>query len=326
MHTLLKLKNARKVVHQLGAAKPGMEVLVLYDLYTEHNVDALAIAVNEIGAGLHLLQIAGSASHGRQLSPVVAQAMKAADLVIALTRANAAHTDARQQATQAGVGVIVLPESHKPDFFLADGWEADFHALRPEIEGLANALTQASHARVTSELGTDVTMSIAGRRGRALHGFANTIDISAGYCLESSLAPVEGTAEGVIVVNASIPGVSLIRDEPVRIYMEKGMAVAIEGGDVARQFRELLASFNDPLVYNLGELGVGMNPCCQLDGTMLSDESVYGSIQLALGTSAYIGGTVKAAAHYDTIVTGATLTLDDRVVLRGTELLLENAA
>jgi leucyl aminopeptidase (aminopeptidase T) len=169
-------------------------------------------------------------------------------------------------------------------------------------------------------------MSIAGRRGRALHGFANTVDISAGYCLEASLAPVEGTADGVIVVNASIPGVSLIGSEPVRIHMEKGMAVAIEGGAEARQFRDLLASFNDPLVYNLGELGVGMNPKCVLDGTMLSDESVYGSIQLALGTSAYIGGTVKAAAHYDTILTDATLELDGQPVLRGTELLLETAS
>ena len=58
---------------------------------------------------------------------------------------------------------------------------------------------------------------------------------------------------------------------------------------------------------------------------MLSDESVYGSIQLALGTSAYIGGTVKAAAHY-TIVTDATLELDGRVVLQGTELRLDGEA
>ena len=56
------------------------------------------------------------------------------------------------------------------------------------------------------------------------------------------------------MVNASIPGVSLIRD-PSCIRL-KGMAVAIEGGEVARRFRDLLASFNDPLVYNLGELGV----------------------------------------------------------------------
>ena len=323
MNTLLKLDNARKVTHVLGGARQGMNVLVLYDFYTEHNVQPLAIALQECGATLHLLQIAGSRQHGGGFSEVVAQAMRAADLVIALTRANAAHTEARQQATKAGVGVIVLPESDKPDFFLAEGWKADFDALRPEIQGLADALTQAGHARVTSAAGTDIRMSIAGRRGRALHGFANTVDISAGYCLESSLAPVEGTAEGVIVVNASIPGVGLVQNEPVRIVFERGMAVSIEGGALATRFRELLAGFGDPLVYNLGELGVGMNPCCTLDGTMLSDESVYGSIQLALGTSAYIGGTVKAAAHYDTIVTEAQLWLDDRLVLDGTRLLLE---
>lgn len=326
MNTLLKLRNARKVVSLLGAVRAESQVLVLYDLYTAHNVEPLAIALSEIGAGFHLMQIEGSPRHGRQLSKIAEEAMKASDLVIGLTRANIAHTQARQEATRAGVGVIVLPESHQPDFFLAEGWEADFVGLRPKIESLATLFTQARTARVTSPHGTDVTMSIEGRRGRALHGFANTTDISAGYCLESSLAPVEGSAEGIIVVNASIPGVSLIRDEPVRIRMEEGRAVAIEGGVEARMFSDLLRSFNDPLVYNLGELGVGMNPRCSLDGTMLSDESVYGSIQLALGTSAYIGGTVKAAAHYDTILTDATLELDGKVVLRGSELLLGDAA
>ncbi len=326
MHTLLKLPNARKVVTQLGQVKPGMEVLVLYDYYTTHNVEPLAIALQEAGAQAHLLQIAGSAHHGTQFSHVVAQAMQASGLVIALTRANAAHTQARQQATRNGVGVIVLPESDAADFFVAPGWNADFDRLRVEIEGLADAFTQASQARVTSPDGTDVTMSVAGRKGRALHGFANTVDISAGYCLESSLAPVEGTANGVIIVNASIPGVGVVRDAPVRIEMKDGMAVSITGGELADKFSRLLESFNDPNVYNLGELGVGMNPCCTIDGTMLSDESVYGAIQLALGTSAYIGGTVKAAAHYDTIVTNATLELDGRPVLVGTELLLGDRA
>lgn len=325
MDALRKLVNARKVVRLLGNAGRESQVLVLYDLYTAHNVEVLAIALSEVGAEVNLMQIEGSARHGGQLSQIAAEAMKASGLVIGLTRANIAHTQARQEATRAGVGVIVLPESHQGDFFLAEGWQADFVALRPLIERLAGALTEASTARVTSSDGTDVTMSIAGRCGRALHGFANTVDISAGYCLEASLAPVEGTAEGVIVVNASIPGVALIREQPVRIHIEKGMAVAIEGGVEARLFRDLLQSFGDPLVYNLGELGIGMNPSCTLDGTMLSDESVYGSVQLALGTSAYIGGTVRAAAHYDTILTEATLELDGRTVLRGTDLLLERA-
>lgn len=164
-------------------------------------------------------------------------------------------------------------------------------------------------------------MSLKGRRGRAINGFANSVDISAGYCLEASIAPVEGTANGVIVVDASIPGLGLIGAEPVIIRYEDGLATSIEGGPEAERFRELLASFDDPNVYNLGELGVGMNPNCRLDGTMLSDESVWGGFQLALGTSAP-GGNCRAAAHYDTVITGASLVLDGKTVFENDKLYL----
>lgn len=321
--TLLKLPNARKVVKLLGGAGPGTEVLILCDPFTATNAEPLAIAVTEVGGSLTTMQMMPGGHHGSQLPPTVDMAMKAADLVIAPTRQNIAHTQARRDAQENGVRVICLPESDSEDFFLARGWSADFEALRSKIDALAKALGNAKTARVRSELGTDITMSIEGRRGRSLNGFANTVDISAGYCLEASLAPVEGTAEGIIMVNASIPGVALINHAPVKIVYEKGLAVSIEGGPEADLFRKLLASFNDPNVYNLGELGVGMNPECILDGTMLSDESVWGGIQLALGTSAYIGGTCKAAAHYDTVVTDAVLELDGRVVFEGDKLLLE---
>ncbi|MDA1309461.1 MAG: hypothetical protein O2985_07640, partial [Proteobacteria bacterium] len=275
-----------------------MEILILHDPLTTANVEPLAIAADEVGARVTTMQMTPSKYHGKQLSPVVGEAMKAADLVIGLAYQNIAHTQARLDAQLCGTKVMVLPESDSDNFFLAAGWDADFPALRAEIDAVAAALTKAERARVWSPDGTDITMSIAGREGRSLNGFVNTKDISAGYCLESSLAPVEGTAEGRIMVNASIPGVALIEKQCVEIIFEKGLAVSIEGGPEAVKFRDLLASFNDPNVYNLGELGLGMNPECSLDGTMLSDESVYGGFQLALGTSAYIGGTCKAAAHY----------------------------
>ena len=320
--TLMKMPAARKAVQLLGMVEQGTEVLILHDPFTAHNVEPLAIAADEAGANVTVMQMMPGRGHGQQLSAIVGEAFKAADIVFGLARQNIAHTQARRDAQADGVKVMVLPESDAEDFFLAEGWNADFEALRPEIDALAGALTEAETARVWSEAGTDITMSIAGRNGRSLNGFVNTQDISAGYCLEASLAPVEGTAEGTIVVNASIPGVTLIEKEPVRIRFEKGLAVSIEGGAEATKFRELLESFNDPNVYNLGELGVGMNPNCTLDGTMLSDESVYGGFQLALGTSAYIGGTCKAAAHYDTVVTDACLELDGKRVFAGNKLLL----
>ncbi|TIU72050.1 MAG: hypothetical protein E5V66_18165 [Mesorhizobium sp.] len=316
------MPSARIVVNKLGNAAPRMELLIICDPYTTSNAEPLALAAQEVGASFSIIEISAGAHHGQQLAPPVAAAMKASDLIIAPTRRNIAHTQARRDAQQAGAKVICLPEADNENFFLAAGWDADFDTLRSKIDGLAAAFTRASTARVTSKLGTDITMSIKGRNGRSLNGFANTNDISCGYCLEASLAPVEGTANGRIVVNASIPGIGLIGAEPVSIEVKNGFAVSIEGGPEAVKFRNLLASFNDPNVYNLGELGIGMNPMCSLDGTMCSDESVWGGVQLALGTSAYIGGTCKAAAHYDTIVTDATLELDGRIVFEGTDLRL----
>lgn len=315
---LMKLPNARKVVQTLGSATTSTEILILHDPFTAANAEALAVAASEVGASFSLLQVMPGGHHGSELSEVAAVAMKACDLVIAPMRSNVAHTQARRDAQAEGVHVICLPEAHGDDFFLAAGWSADFEALRPRIDALAAALDKAQTARVTSRAGTDITMSLKGRRGRSLNGYANSVDISAGYCLEASIAPVEGTAEGVIVVDASIPGLGLIGPEPVVIRFEKGLAVSIEGGPEATAFRELLASFNDPNVYNLGELGVGMNPMCRLDGTMLSDESVWGAFQLALGTSAP-GGECRAAAHYDTVITDARLELDGDVVFEGDE-------
>jgi leucyl aminopeptidase (aminopeptidase T) len=270
---IMRLPNARKVMRLLGEATPSTNVLILHDPYTATNAEALAIAASEIGCPLSLLQVMPGPHHGTQLFDTAAAAMKACDLLVAPMRSNIAHTRTRRDAQAAGVKVISLPEAHGDDFFLARGWNADFVGLRPKIDALAQALDRATVACVRSRLGTDITMSIAGRRGRSLNGFVNTVDMSSGYCLEASIAPVEGTAEGTIVVNASIPGLGLIRSEPVVIRFEKGLAVSIEGGVEAAAFRELLASFDDPNVYNLGEFGVGMNPECRLDGTMLLSRS-----------------------------------------------------
>lgn len=319
-HLLAKLPNARKVIKLLGEAEIGTEILILHDPFTAHNAEALAIAASEVGASFSVMQVAAGGHHGSQLSPVAAAAMNACDLVVAPMRTNIAHTEARREAQKNGVRVICLPEADGQGFFLAPGWNADFVGLRPRIDALAKALNDAATARVTSRAGTDITVSIEGRRGRSLNGFANTVDISAGYCLEASIAPVEGTAEGRIVVDASIPGIGLV-DEPVIIEFEKGLAVSIEGGQTAKTFAALLKSFDDPNVYNLGELGLGMNPECALDGTMLSDESVWGGVQLALGTSAP-GGLCRAAAHYDTVITKAKLELDGKLVFDETELLI----
>lgn len=318
----LKYINALKVVKLLGKVKKNSKVLLLSDAETEINKKYLISALKQTKASFKHIQIEVAITHGAEMDSKIANEMESVDLVIGLTKSNITHTKARKDAQSKGVHVIALPESHENNFFLANGWKCDFKKIKPKIEKLAKALTKANRARVYSNDGTDVEMSIENRNGRAITGFSNSKDISAGYCLEASLAPVEGTANGRIIVNTSVPGVCLIKKKNIEITIKDGFATKITGGEEAEIFKNLLKKFNDRNVYNLGELGVGMNPECTIDGTMCSDESVYGAIQLALGTSIYIGGTVKAAAHYDTIVTNANLELDGKLVFKNRDLLI----
>ena len=65
-----------------------------------------------------------------------------------------------------------------------------------------------------------------------------------------------------------------------------------------------------------------MNPCCSFMGFMLEDEGVEGSVHIGIGTSITLGGTVKAACHYDLFMSGATLVADGQTLIEQGRLCL----
>ena len=315
----IRIAKGAKVLVDLAQVKKGENVLVLGDYNTVRVAERIVSEVYQEDAYPILVLLPPLKVHGEPLPDVITQMAKLVDVIIAPMTTNLAHTPTRHEAQKAGVRVLVFPEATE-ELLTDPSFDADFWSLRPGVEALANRFTEAKIAKVTSVAGTDITMSLEGRRGRALHGFAQQGEISAGPGLESSIAPLEGTANGKIVVDVSIPGLGLVT-EPVEILVEKGFATKIDGGAFARRFRDLLASKNDPNIYNIGELGVGMNPSATPNGSMLSDEATRGVIHIALGTSA-TGGTVQAAGHYDVLMGNATLEFDGVAVVKNGQVLV----
>ncbi len=322
MKEALMYRAATTLIDVLAGVVEGEKVLILTDFLTEGISKTLASVTYSLGAEPITMSMPPRKGHGDSLPEAVAAAMKKVDVVIAPTTYNIAHTKARHEAQAAGARILVLPESHE-NILLSKGLRADFIALRPQVERVADILTNGEQVRITTSQGTDLYLSVKGREGRALTGFANTKDISAVHCIESSIAPVEGSAEGILVVDGSIPGVGLI-DTPVIVEFKKGKAVSISGGKEADLFRKVLEERNDEEgnIYFAGEFGIGMNPECELENSMLSDEGVFGTIHVALGTNAYIGGTIKAKGHYDMVVKDATVEIDGKVILENNELYL----
>lgn len=139
---------------------------------------------------------------------------------------------------------------------------------------------------------------------------------------EVNCALVEGTSEGKIVADVSIedlpPELSFgLLKEPVEVTVSGGFARDIKGGWEAKKFEEYLEGLKDPNVYNIAELGIGMNPNAKADGRSLLDEGSQDNIHLAIGTNEYFpGGTIRAAGHYDLIISFCTLELDGETVIK----------
>ena len=140
---------------------------------------------------------------------------------------------------------------------------------------------------------------------------------------EANSSPVEGSANGRIVADASIPYLGIgVLNEPVIAEVKDGFITSIKGGKQADILRKDLESHNDPNCFNVAELGLGLNPKCRLCGIMLEDEGVVGTAHIGIGTSITLGGTVKAPTHYDLLMWNPRIEVDDKVIFDGTEVLI----
>ncbi len=310
------MKGARKLVDVCGKVQAGEKVLILSDFAKVSIAQAIAAAVHQKNAEAVISLMPPRNMHNEPLPDTVAEAMKKADIIFAPTKWSIAHTEARVAATKAGVRIINMP-SYEEETLISGGIDLDFEKQAPLVEKVAAVLTEAKVARVVTPLGTDITLGIEGRSGAALTGLAHKPGV---FCtppdVEARVTPVEGTSAGVIMVDGSIPVPEIgVITQPIKVTVQGGNAVKIEGGKQAHLFSDILAKANDPGAYNIAELGIGLNPMSKIIGVMVEDEGSLGTVHIAVGTSAAFGGKVRTHLHLDMMIRQPTVTLDGKVIL-----------
>ncbi len=149
---------------------------------------------------------------------------------------------------------------------------------------------------------------------------------SAAPNIEANFSPVEGTVEGIFVADASIPylGIGLL-STPVTFTIKDGKVVKVEGGNEAERLKNIWAEINDPNVYNVAQVAVGLNPEIKAPVGRLGcnyDEGAFGTAHIGIGTSSILGGEVKASTHFDAVMTNPTIKLDGKELLKDGELFI----
>lgn len=305
--------GVEQVIYKCMGMKTEEDLLIVTDTETASLGDLFYDVAISHGLHVESLQYPALPMDGMEPPQNVADALLNCDVAILITSRSLTHTRARHAASDAGVRIASLPGF--TEAMLKAPMMVDYDEMTALSVKMAKMLTTAETARVVTPFGTDFTMSLKGRAGEDDCGIYDTPgafgNLPAG---EAYIAPLEGTAQGTLVYDASMGGIGLL-DEPIRVTVEKGEAVKVEGGKEAEALNAMLEAAGRP-GRNIAELGIGTNRGASLTGSVLEDEKVLGTIHIALGDNANFGGKVEASCHLDGLLTEPDLYLDGELVIK----------
>src|SRR6266540_2147114 len=306
------------VVRECLGVQDGEEVLVVSDQATRGIGERLRHEAEEAGAEAVLALMAERESHGAEPPGTIAAAMLKADAIMVATVQSLSHTAARKAATDAGARAATLPGVTEE--MLARVMSADMDELRRRGHALADILTRGSEARITCANGSDLRLSLEGRTGIPDAGELSEAGAFGNLpCGEGFISPLQHEGDGRLVVDGTIASIGRV-GEPVELTMESGGLASATGKEGARLMELLTAHGTDAT--QVAELGTGTTEKAILTGELLEDKKILGTVHVAFGASAAIGGTIQVPVHLDCVVMKPDLAVDGKAVVRDGELLV----
>lgn len=219
------------------------------------------------------------------------------DYVIALTYFSTSHTYFRKLLNNLGTRYVSMPLF---DLNMFEGpLSIDFDELERETLALKNKIDGKKSCFIKNNAGTELSIFWGERTFKADTGnlrekgsFGN---LPAG---EVYIAPVEDKTEGILVIEWGNSGKL---QEPLRLFIEKGKVIRLEGDKNLRNFLEGLFS-EDDRNNCICELGLGTNKFAKRADNILEAEKIYGTAHVAFGDNITFGGFNKASVHIDYVI------------------------
>lgn len=301
-------------------AKRNESVLVITDELKREIGYSLYENAKALGHHSLYVEMKSGKINGEEPPAAIAELMKKFDVVLVPTAKSITHTDARRNASALGVRVATFPGITKE--IMIRGMNADYKSIAARSIKLKKILEKGELVRVTSPSGTDITFSIKGRTAIASKGLFHKKGESGNLPTgETFLAPVEGTSNGIFVVDGSFAGLGLMKNANIKVEVKGGFATKITGGKPAQRLKAMLDQVGKK-AYNIAEFGIGTNDSAKLSGLLLEDEKVMGTIHIALGNNVTMGGTFNVPIHLDGVIKKPTVYLDNKILMKDGKLLV----
>ncbi len=210
----------------------------------------------------------------------------------------------------------------------------DYAALWAQAATLKDVLDRGTEVHVTSPAGTDVTVSIAGRKAIPDDGNLTMPGKMANLpCGETFVSPAIGGTSGTLVFDGSVTLLdrSIIPQIPIRVTFKDGYVTDVIGGPEAGDLLNAIEkgeqmararglSVEEKNARHLGEMGIGLNPKARPTDNLMEAEKAWKTMHFAIGAN--FDNDAPALIHQDCLVLNPSMWVDGRQIMKDGDLLL----
>ena len=200
--------------------------------------------------------------------------------------------------------------------------DINYKPLQTQHEEIRQKLENAKEVRITTPSGTDLYYNKSGIKAIAADGNYTMPGSGGNLPAGEVYAPPNGKRiEGKVVIDGSsrTHEHTILIKNPIKLAIEDGNIVEIQGGDEAKQLENTLkwaasVAKNPGNVRRICELGIGLNPRASIIGAMIVDDKTLGTAHIGIGSNYWFGGTIYAIIHLDQVFKNPTIYLDGELL------------
>jgi 2,5-dihydroxypyridine 5,6-dioxygenase len=318
-------KAAEIIAKDLFALKPGETVVVTADTESEPRVvNAFAQAAFTEGAIPMVVWTASPPGPAGMVDNFLpSQALKGA-----LLKADCWVEFNRQYINYSKLMEEVCLNNKKLRYMILPGISVDGlvrlfvtvdqYALRDFVLAVAEKTAKSTKVQITSALGEDIEFE---------NDPDHPMDAETGFITEPGITNLNGqiawtpnldSINGILVFDGSLVPQIGILNEPVTVYLEKGVIKNVEGGSQATEWWTWLRSFNHPQMLRPAHLCYGFHPAARRTGQLGEDERIWGCTEWgfgAIGSFLVPPHGVYAPSHTDGVTLNSTVWLDGELIM-----------
>jgi len=319
-------KAADILTRELFKLKPGETFVITADTESEMRVvDATATATHVLGAKPMVILThspLGVSEAADPMLPVDALigALSGADAWVEFNNEWLLYSTPYNKAMAANKKLRYLNMvGTNVDMMIRLVGRVDYPVLSEFLQRVYDMTLDTEHFRFTTPAGEELEFDFdPDRRVSLSKGYADQpgSNFLAG---QIAWAPKFETINGILVFDGSVVPPLGKLEEPIRMTVEKGEIVKVEGGREATEFERWMNSWNHPQMRRLAHASWSFHPGALLTGDIVEDERVWGATEWGIGAVGPIFShqdePIYAPSHTDGICLNTSVWLDREQLL-----------